>query len=161
MSLMDIKRINEVMDNIKKISEINTPQVECIAPAALAYMGDVLFEMFVRDYLLNKPHTKINQMHKKAVTYVNASSQAWMVKHLSTFLTEEEQDAVRRGRNGKTGAVPRNADMADYRYATGFEALLGWLYYRNETTRLVQVMEMAVELLETARKEENAAHEAI
>ncbi len=153
--------MNEVMANIKKTSDINTPQVESMAPVALAYMGDVLFEMFVRDHLLQRPQTNINQMHRKAVTYVNASSQAWMVRHLATFLTDEEKDAVRRGRNGKTGTVPRNADVTEYRYATGFEALLGWLYYKNATTRLVQVMEMAVELLEKERKEEKATHEAI
>ena len=132
-----------------------------MSPAALAYIGDVLFEMYVRDYLLHQPQTNIDQLHKKAVTYVKASSQAWMVKHLSPFLTEEELAAVRRGRNGKMGTVPRNADATDYRYATGFEALLGWLYYQNETVRLVQVMETAVQLLETGRQEENRNHEAI
>lgn len=158
---MKTKKMNDTMCGIIKASETKAPQVECMSPAALAYMGDVLFEMFVRDNLLRQPQTNINQLHRKAITYVNASAQAWMVKQLSTMLTEEEQDAVRRGRNGKTGTVPRNADVTDYRYATGFEALLGWLYYQNKTARLIRVMETAVELLETARKEENSNHEAI
>lgn len=161
MSYMNTMRTTEVMEAIKNSSACNDPQVKSMSPAALAYIGDVLFEMYVRDYLLHQPQTNIDQLHKKAVTYVKASSQALMIKHLTPYLTDEEQAAVRRGRNGKMGTVPRNADATDYRYATGFEALLGWLYYQNETARLVQVMEKAVQLLEKERQEENHTHEAI
>lgn len=132
-----------------------------MGPLTLAYMGDALFELFVRDYLISQPQTSVHRLHNRTITYVNASSQALMVRRLLPFLSNEEADAVRRGRNGKTGTVPRNADLTEYRYATGFETLLGWLYYRHETPRLMEVMGKAVQLLEAARLEEHKNHEAI
>jgi ribonuclease III family protein len=136
-------------------------QVESLAPLTLAYLGDALFELFVRDYLIQQPQTSVHRVHQRTITYVNAASQAVMVRHLLPLLTEREADVVRRGRNGKAGSIPRNADVAEYRYATGFEALLGWLYCQNETSRLLEVMGKAVALLEMARMEESKPHEAI
>lgn len=150
-----------MMEQVKNHGETAGHQVETMAPLTLAYMGDALFEMYMRDYLIRKPQTTIHRLHRRTVTYVNAAAQAEMVRQLQPFLTDQEKDAVRRGRNQKSGTVPRNTDPATYRVATGFEALLGWLYYRNQLPRLMDIMSKAVELLEKTREEAASSHEAI
>ncbi|MEN1762173.1 ribonuclease III domain-containing protein [Anoxynatronum sibiricum] len=150
-----------MLKQLKESGETESHQVETMAPLTLAYMGDALFEMYMRDYLIRKPHTTIHRLHRRTVTYVNAVAQAEMVRQLQPFLTDLEKNAVRRGRNQKSGTVPKNTDPATYRVATGFEALLGWLYYRNELPRLMAVMTKAVELLEKTREEAGSSHEAI
>ena len=158
---MDMNKTIQALKASHAVGEATNQRVESMAPLTLAYLGDALFELFVRDYLIQQSQTSVHRVHQRTITYVNAASQAVMVRHLIPLLTEREADVVRRGRNGKSGSIPRNADVTEYRYATGFEALLGWLYSRNETSRLLEVMRKAVDLLEMERMEESKSHEAI
>ncbi|MBS3898585.1 MAG: Mini-ribonuclease 3 [Dethiobacter sp.] len=109
-----------------------------LPPLLLAYVGDAVFELFVRQKLVNDRVLPVNQLHKKATGIVRAGGQDTILRQLEPYLTEEEADIVRRGRNTK-GRVPKNADMAAYRRATGFEALLGWLYLNGSQERLSQL----------------------
>jgi ribonuclease III family protein len=128
-------------------------RIECMAPLTLAYMGDAIFEIFVREHLIGQAQMSVHDLHRRTISYVNAAAQARMVSALTEHLTPEEADMVRRGRNQKSGTVPKNADPGEYRYATGFETLLGWLYYKNQTDRLMTIMQTAVDALNTSPAE--------
>ncbi|GIO28796.1 Mini-ribonuclease 3 [Ornithinibacillus bavariensis] len=117
---------------------------------ALAYMGDAVYEVFVREYLLGKGTVKPNDLHKEAITFVSAKAQAavllnWLEEKL---LTEEEEAIVARGRNAKSGSIPKNTSVQTYRYSTAFEALLGYYYLSKEETRLNELMKQAIDYIE-------------
>ena len=109
-------------------------------PLLLAYVGDAVFELYVRQRFVNEKALPIQQMHKKTTRIVRAQGQDNVLRAIEPALTEAEHDIVRRGRNTK-GRVPKNADMATYRRATGFEALLGWLYLTGKTDRLEELLD--------------------
>jgi ribonuclease-3 family protein len=111
-----------------------------VPPVHLAYVGDAVFELYVREKLVSDKAIPIHQLHKKATRVVRAGGQDKALRQIEPLLTEEEADIVRRGRNTK-GRVPKNADMASYRRATGFEALLGWLYINGAQERLRQLLD--------------------
>lgn len=120
-------------------------QTQLISPVALAYMGDAVFELLIRQYLLSKPNHKSHHMHKEATAFVSAKAQRhWLDKWLP-HLTDEEADIVRRGRNAKSGSPPKNADMIDYRHATAFECLIGFLYFEKRLERLEQLFELGLQ----------------
>lgn len=122
---------------------------------ALAYMGDVVYEMAVRRRLLEKGLTRPNDLHRGAVRYVNARAQASVVTFwLETdALTEEEQAIVRRGKNAKSGSVPKRVDVHTYRYSTAFEALIGYIYLTERRDRLEELIKQAFERLEVESTE--------
>lgn len=114
-------------------------------PLVLAYVGDAIYELYVRTYLLQW-ETKVRNLHKMATELVKASTQAAILKGLEADLTEDEKAAARRGRNAKAGHTPKNAAMIDYRHATGFEALLGYLFLTEQDERLLEVLHRSVEV---------------
>ena len=109
----------------------------------LAYIGDAVFEMFVRMNLVNSRNTNVEALHIEATKLVCASAQAAAFRKIEPHLTEEELSVFRRGRNAKS-KPPRNADIADYKVATGFEALLGHLYLSGEHERLTRILDLAM-----------------
>jgi len=121
---------------------------------ALAYMGDAIYEVYIRDYLIRSGHAKVNDMHQSAIKYVSAKAQAKVLRHwlAEKFLDEEEEGVVRRGRNAKSATIPKNTDVVTYRYSTGFEALLGFHYFTNQQDRLDELMSEAVAIIEKGRK---------
>lgn len=114
-------------------------------PVALAYMGDAVFELLVRQYLLSLTNHKSHHLHREATKLVSAKAQRLLLERMQPLLTEEEADVVRRGRNAKSGAPPKNADPADYRQATALECLIGYLYYERRFDRLALIMDIAVD----------------
>jgi ribonuclease-3 family protein len=110
-----------------------------VSPLLLAYLGDAVFELYVRHMLVTDQARPIRQLHRKATRIVRAGGQDKALRQIESLLTEEEADIVRRGRNTKS-RVPKNADMAAYRRATGFEALLGWLYITDKQERINQLL---------------------
>lgn len=131
---MDINRI-------LKDGEKCTPNE--YSPLALAFIGDAVYESFVRAKVLLKANTSANKLHKNAVGFVNCNAQAEVILALSDKLSEEEQAVFKRGRNAKCATVPKNADIKTYHLATGFEALIGWLYLSGRTDRLYYIMDFA------------------
>lgn len=117
-------------------------------PLALAYIGDAIFEVYVRQYLLSKPNHRPNHLHKEATRFVAAKSQARLLAEWLPLLTEEELDVVRRGRGAKSGTAPKSADMIEYRQSTAFECLIGYLYYAGRHERLGELLERAVRHME-------------
>lgn len=98
------------------------------SPLVLAYLGDAVYELVIRTRVVNRGNTQVNKMHRMTAGLVKAEAQAKMYMLLEEELTEEEQAVYRRGRNAKSATMAKHATMRDYRMATGFEALMGWLY---------------------------------
>lgn len=117
---------------------------------ALAYMGDAVFETYVRHHLLQGGKVKPNQLHKEATKYVSAKAQASLLFHLMdlNILTDYELAVVKRGRNAKSGSVPKNTDVQTYRYGTAFEALIGYLYLSNNKARLEEIIKITFNFIE-------------
>lgn len=121
-----------------------------IPPIALAYIGDAVYEVAVRQYLLSKANMRPNHLHRSATKLVSARAQSRILTSIEAELTEEEQDVVRQGRNAKSGSVPKNADVLEYRHATAFECLIGYLYSSSQHDRMVQLIGLGIELAEQA-----------
>lgn len=111
---------------------------------ALAYIGDSIYEVYVRQYVLAQGEIKPHMLHRAATHFVSAKAQADQLDIVYSTLTEMEQSVVRRGRNAKSGTLPKHADPADYHKATAFEALIGYLYLRGEERRLHELIESAM-----------------
>ena len=118
-------------------------------PLVLAFVGDAIYEVFVRTYLVNKNRNLlVNKLHLETIKFVKAHSQSEFMKKLQELLTEDESSIYKRGRNTKSGNVPKSADVQDYRTATGFEALLGFLYLTEQEERLNYLLEQVVKIQE-------------
>ncbi|MBB6447510.1 Mini-ribonuclease 3 [Bacillus benzoevorans] len=117
---------------------------------ALAYMGDAVYETYVRYHLLQKGQVKPHLLHKEATKYVSAKAQSGVLHEMlaNGFFQEEEVAIIKRGRNAKSGTVPKNTDVQTYRYSTAFEALIGSLYLAGKQERLEEVVTKAFELVE-------------
>ena len=121
-------------------------EINMISPLTWAYVGDAVYELFIRNYLVNTTNLKPHKLHIESIKYVKAKSQANILEKLDNFLTEEEKEIVRRGRNTKNHHLPKNADVNDYMYSTAFEALIGYLYLNKEEKRLEEILEKCIEL---------------
>ncbi len=128
-------------------------------PLVLAYIGDSVYDLYVRTYIIHKQKGMVNELNKKAVNFVKAGSQAFAVKALQSFLTEEEKGMIRRGRNQKSISVPRNANMSEYRYATGFESMLGALFLRGDKARIQDIMIESIHAIENRANIEKEMNE--
>ncbi len=115
-------------------------QVKMLNPLVLAYIGDTVYDLFVRTYLIHTQDVSVHQYHLKSISYVKAASQSDTLQTIEAYLTEDEKSIVRRGRNAKSGTIPKNADVVEYRRATGFESLLGYLFLTGQEERLYEIL---------------------
>lgn len=114
--------------------------VNMMSPLIWAYIGDCVYELYVRQELINKTNLKPHKLHIEAIKYVKASKQAEILQRISDKLTDEEKDIVRRGRNTENHHLPKNATVQDYMYSTAFEALIGYLYLTKKDERLKEIL---------------------
>ncbi len=126
----------------ERLSKVDVRQLN---PLVIAFIGDAAYELYIRNHILTvnsemSPH----KMHLEAIKYVKAHAQSEFVKMLMDELTEEEVYYFKKGRNAKSGTVPKNADVQEYRYATGFECLVGYLYLTEQDERLEYIFERIV-----------------
>lgn len=128
------------VDNLR--DEIDNENLKMMAPLQLAYIGDSVYELYVRTMILSREEN-VNKLHKKAIQYVKANAQAQSLHRLEEVLTDEEKSIVRRGRNAKINSSPKNANLLEYKRATGFESLLGFLFLSKNDKRLVELLEIA------------------
>jgi len=133
MSKDFLNAIPKSLDNISEIQILN-----------LAYIGDAVFEVMVRTHIINNTKSAANDLHNAAKGYVCAHAQSKMYKALGEILTDEEMAVMRRGRNAKSQTKAKNSSINDYRHATGLEALIGYLYLKNETQRLMEIFEICI-----------------
>ena len=122
--------------------------IRTYSPLTLAYIGDAIFELVVRTVLVERKNTQAEKLHKAATQIVKAETQARMIEALKESLTPEEMSAYKRGRNAKAVTRAKNATMADYRKATGFEALMGYLYLKGDMERMIELIHLGVEKAE-------------
>lgn len=127
---------------------INKSDISQMSPLVWAYMGDAVYEKFIREYVIRQEVSNNGLLHKKTIKFVSAKAQANIVHKLEDFLTEEEKDIVRRGRNSNPHSTAKNADVVEYKYATGFEALIGYLYLNDEEERLEEILNKCLEIIE-------------
>jgi len=110
----------------------------------LAYIGDAIYEVYVREYLIKQGLTKVDKLHKEAIKYTSAIGQKSALDKIYDLLTEEEIAVFKRGRNSNTDRKPKNTDLATYKKATGFEALLGYLYLNKYIERLDELIKVII-----------------
>ena len=120
-------------------------KTELLNPLVLAYIGDAVYEVYVRIYIAKKGSIKTNELHKESIAFVSANAQSNILTKLEEHLTEEELDIIRRGRNAHSNTIPKNASIADYKKATAFEALVGYLFLKNDIKRLEEIIKITLE----------------
>ncbi len=131
------------MEFIKREKDID--EAKLLSPLVWAYVGDSVYELFVRTKLTNKSNAKPHKLHIESIKYVKAKAQADILKKIQDKLTDDEKDIVRRGRNTENHHVAKNANVADYSQSTGFEALIGFLYLTRQDERLEEILNMCIE----------------
>lgn len=131
------------MDIHSILDRDSVPDVRELSPLTLAFLGDSVYELFVRTKIMSSGSRPAGELHKIAVGYVKAKAQSTAIHKLKDGLTEEELAVFKRGRNTHIHTVPKNADMNDYRQATGLEALLGYLFLTGQNERLHELLEQA------------------
>lgn len=113
----------------------------------LAYIGDAVYELAVREYLVDQGITNVNKLHREAVRHVCASTQARIFRALDGHLSKDEETVARRGRNAKPAHAPRGDSVIEYRHSTGFESLIGYLYLQRDWHRLEEILSLAREVI--------------
>jgi len=130
---------------IKEQFQIGEVNLRTYSPLTFAYIGDGVFDLIIRSVVVARGNTKVNKLHHRTSSVVMAHTQAEMADKLLPYLTEEEQDIYRRGRNAKSFTMAKNATMTDYRKATGLEALIGYLYLKDEFGRIVELVKSGLD----------------
>lgn len=124
------------------------PKAEQLPSLVLAYIGDAVYELAIRQYLVARGVTSVNQLHRETIKYVRADTQARVMHALKEQLTEGEAAVARRGRNARSGHPPRGSDVISYRYSTGLESLIGYLYLSGQSERLGEILALARQVVE-------------
>lgn len=122
---------------------------------ALAYIGDAVYEVYVRRHVMEGSREQVNKLHKKTVKYVSARAQAHVIECIENKFTDAERAIFKRGRNAVSNTVPKNTDVITYKIATGFEAVIGYVYLMGENERLEWLLAESIRIIED-KKEENA-----
>ncbi len=130
----------EHLDDFIKIN-IEKQDVYAMAPLNLAYIGDAVYDLYIRNTLVNTTMLNPHKLHVEATTFVKAKSQAELLEKIYDKLNDDEKDIVRRGRNAKNNHLPKNVSIHEYMHATAFEALIGFLYLTKQFTRLSELLE--------------------
>lgn len=134
----------DLFNIIKENMELEEIQITDYSPLTLAYIGDGIYEIIVRTVIVDEANRQVNKIHKAASNLVKAETQAKMIHVIMDDLTEEELRIYKRGRNAKAVTRAKNASMSDYRTATGFEALMGWLYLTGQSERMMEFIKKCI-----------------
>lgn len=138
------KSVSELMHDFGQLFELPEVDIKTYSPLTLAYIGDGIYELIVRTILVRQGNTQASKLHTQASHLVKASAQAAMSEVLKEELTEEELAVFKRGRNAHSGTMAKHATMSDYRRATGFEALMGYLYLQKEWERMFYLVKQGL-----------------
>lgn len=135
----------EIIDRLDQLFELKEQDIRTYSPLTLAYIGDSVYEVVVRTIVVRAGNCPVNKLHHRAVQLVKASAQAEIARRIRPVLTPEEESVFRRGRNTHSPTMAKHATVSDYRHATGFEALIGWLYLERKTDRMLELIRMGLE----------------
>lgn len=138
--------MEEILDYLLKPFNIERKEAKEFSPLVLAYIGDAVYELIIRSVLVSMGNRPVNKLNKDATSLVKAGAQSEIVKLISDNLSEEEYTVFKRGRNSSPHTMAKNASMTDYKYATGFEALIGFLYLDNRCDRALELVKLGIDL---------------
>ena len=137
--------MEESLKYLKEQFALQDIDLKTYSPLTLAYIGDAIYDLLVRTILVKCGNSQVNKLHKRASSLVKAPTQSDMMDKILPHLTEEEEHIYKRGRNAKSFTMAKNATMAQYRRATGFEAVFGYLYLKGELNRAIDLMKIGME----------------
>lgn len=137
MSVMTEDRLYEDIKNSFSLKEVD---IRTYSPLSLAYIGDSIYDLIIRTYVVGKGNVPNKKLHKETVKYVSAVAQSQIVDKIKEDLSEEEKDIYKRGKNSKPSSMAKNATAKEYLKATGFEALLGYLYLQGRMDRAIELI---------------------
>lgn len=130
---------------VRQTFSLESQDIKSYSPLTLAYLGDAVYELVIRTMLVEKANMQVNKLHQKASSHVKASAQKEMIFAVLELLTEEEMSVYKRGRNAKSFTSAKNATVGDYRIATGFEALIGYLYLCGKMDRILELVRTGID----------------
>lgn len=139
---------------MKEIFGMRDMDVREYSPLTLAYIGDAIYDLIIKSLVINDGNQPVQKLHKKTSSYVQASAQSKMMRKLQECLTEEEHGVYKRGRNAKSVSPAKNQSVTDYRRATGFEALLGYLYLKKQWKRMLELVKIGLDYIENEEGQE-------
>lgn len=134
--------MNDILNN--EIITKNKAEINLMSPLVWAYIGDAVYELYIRNYLVNTTKLNPHKLHIEAINYVKAGAQAKILQQIMEDLTDEEKDIVRRARNSQNHHLPKNSNVEEYMYSTAFEGLIGYLYLTKQEERLKEVLEKCI-----------------
>ena len=132
---------------MQEVFQMKEVDVHSYSPLTLAYIGDSIYDLIIKSLVINQGNRQVNKLHKETSMYVQASTQSLMMRAMQEELTEEEHAVYKRGRNAKSVSPAKNQSSTDYRRATGFEALLGYLYLKKEWKRMLDLVKIGLDSL--------------
>ncbi len=138
------KSLNELNEQFRNLFELKKPDTKAYSPLTLAYLGDAVYEIIIRSIIVGQSNAPVQKLHKRSSDLVKASAQAEVIKRIEALLSEDELAVYKRGRNAKSYTVAKNASMTDYRMATGFEALMGYLFLQGEVERILELVHAGI-----------------
>ncbi|EFU75740.1 Mini-ribonuclease 3 [Lachnoanaerobaculum saburreum] len=138
--------MEEILDYLLKPFNIERKEATEFSPLVLAYIGDAVYELIIRSILVSMGNRPVNKLNRDATSLVKASAQSEIIKLISDSLSDKEYTVFKRGRNSSPHTMAKNASMTDYKYATGFEALIGFLYLDNRCDRALELIKLGVDL---------------
>ena len=144
--------MNDIFQIIKEQMNLKDINIVDYSPLTLAYIGDGIYEIVIRTVIVDEANRQVHKIHKAASELVKAQAQAKMIFAIQDLLTEEEMTIYKRGRNAKAVTRAKNASMSDYRTATGFEALMGWLYLTGKSERMMELIRIGLEKIGEEKK---------
>ena len=137
----------EFYDQIREVLGLPETDVDSYSPLVLAYMGDCVYDLIIKSMVVSRGNKQVHRLHEETSSYVQASAQSRMMRAMQPHLTEEEHAIYRRGRNTRSVSAAKNQTITDYRRATGFEALVGYLFLKKRYARLMQLVKIGLDSL--------------
>lgn len=136
---------NEYMKEVFSMQEVDIREY---SPLTLAYIGDSIYDLIIKSLVINRGNKQVQKLHKETSSLVQASAQSMMMRAMQEELTDEERAVYKRGRNAKSVSPAKNQSITDYRRATGFEALIGYLYLQEKWKRMLDLVKIGLDCLE-------------
>ena len=143
----------EFVSYINELFQMEEVDIREYSPLTLAYIGDCVYDLVIKSLVINAGNKQVNKLHQETSRLVQASTQSLMMRTIQEYLSEEEHAVYKRGRNAKSVSPAKNQSITDYRRATGFEALLGYLYLKKDYKRLLDLVKIGLDSLESNKED--------
>lgn len=137
--------LNALDSKFREAFDLQAVDLKTFSPLTLAYIGDAVYELMIRSIIVERGNAPVNKLHKRSSRLVKAQTQAEAAAKLQDVFTEEEMAVYKRGRNTRSHTMAKNADMIDYRMATGFEAVMGYLHLKQDYARIIELIQIGLE----------------